>query len=443
MNNYDVIVIGGSAAGIPAAITARRHYPDKSIMLIRKEGKVPIPCGIPYIFGTVGSTDKNLIPDAVFSNNDIELLIDEVQSIERKAKSVVTAGGERISYDKLVLSTGAEPLQLPIKGIDKENVFYAKKDVSYLDDLLHKLDNVRNVVVIGGGFIGVEFADELNKRGPNVTIIEMLPRCLMLAFDEDLCIEAEEKLKSRGINIVTNNRVEEILGNEIVTGVRLADGKELMADIVFVGVGVIPNIALAEKADLEVNHGGIVVDSNMKTTDDNIFACGDCVDKKSFFTGKQSGLRLASIATTEARIVGANLFEQRRKSQGVTGVFSTAIGDLVLATAGLTNKQAQDNGFNVTYGEAEAPDRHPGGMPGMSKMKVSLIFNKGTGELIGGQVRGGTCAGELINTISACINNRMTADDIAMFQIGTHPAVTASPIAYQLVNAAEMALTKQ
>ena len=178
----------------------------------------------------------------------------------------------------------------------------------------------------------------------------------------------------------------------------------------------------------------------MKTSDENIFACGDCTSKKSFFTNKPSGLKLASIATMEARIAGANLFGKRRENNGVVGVFSTVVGGKAFGMAGLTEKIAKECGYDIAIGQAESPNRHPGGMPGMANMKVKLVFNKKSGEIIGGQVRGGHSVGELANTISACIQKKMTADDIATFQLGTHPAVTASPIAYQLVNAAEMAI---
>ncbi len=443
MRNYDVIVIGGSAAGIPAAITARRHYPEKSIMLIRKEVKVPIPCGIPYIYGTVNSTEKNLIPDVVLSSSRINLLVDAVKSIDPRQKTVSTAGEKKLSYKKLILATGSEPLQLPIPGLEKQNVFFAKKDVTYLDAIIRKLDSedVKDIIVLGGGFIGVEFADEFRKRGLNVTVVEMLSQCLMLAFEEGLCKEAEENLVQRGVNVITNTKLEEVLGGETVTGVRLSDGRELKAEVLFVGIGVKPNVELAEDAGLEVNRQeGILVDSHQRTSDEHIFACGDCSTKRSFFTGKPSQMKLASIATMEARIAGANLFETQRENPGVVGVFSTAIGNLVLATAGLAESTARESGFEVACGQVEAPDRHPGGMPGMSKMMVKLVFNKNTGELLGGQARGGPSVGELINTISACIQKKMTANDIAMFQLGTHPAVTASPIAYQLVNAAELAI---
>jgi pyruvate/2-oxoglutarate dehydrogenase complex dihydrolipoamide dehydrogenase (E3) component len=262
----------------------------------------------------------------------------------------------------------------------------------------------------------------------------------MLAFEDEFCQEAEEILKEKGINLVTGVKLEEVLGDNKVTGVKLSDGREIKADLLLVAVGVRPNINLAEEAGLHTDKGGIIVDSCMKTSDENIFACGDCTSKKSFFTNQPTGLKLASIATMEARIAGANLFGKRRENNGVVGVFSTVVGGKAFGMAGLTEKTARECGYDTAIGQAESPNRHPGGMPGMAKMKVKLVFNKKSGEIIGGQVRGGHSAGELANTISACIQKKMTADDIATFQLGTHPAVTASPIAYQLVNAAEMAI---
>ena len=440
MKNYDVAVIGGSAAGIPAAITARRHYPEKSIVVIRKEEKVSIPCGIPYVFGTVMSTDKNLIPDTSLSGNGIDLIVSEATSLDCASKTVGLANGETVAYDKLILSTGSMPLVPPIPGSDKEGVFSVQKDVVYLDNMLQYLENVKNVVVVGGGFIGVEFADELRKRGLNVTIVEMLPYCLMLALDESYCKEAEEKLESLELNVRTRSKLTEILGNSKVTGVKLENGDVIDADMVLIGIGVKPNVTLAEQAGLENNKGGIVVDSYMRTSDDSVFACGDCTSKVSFFTGKYSPLKLASIATMEARVAGANLYKISREQHGVIGVFSTIIDNQVFGVAGLGEKRAREIGYDIACGEIEQPNRHPGGMPGMTLLKVKLIFNKVNRELLGGCVRGGDSAGETINTISACIQKKMTADEIAMFQLGTHPAVTASPISYQLVNAAEIAI---
>jgi NADH oxidase (H2O2-forming) len=449
MKQADVVVVGGSAAGIPAAITARRHYPEKSIILIRKEKQVLIPCGIPYIFGTLGKPENNLIPDSVLQNNNIELIADEAKELQAKEldpkeKKVVLASGESVLYDKLILATGSSPSVLPIPGFDKKNVYTIKKDVQYLQNLLNALKNVKNLVILGCGFIGVEFADECKKnRDINVTIVETLDQCLQIVFGEGACKccqEIEDYLAQKGITIITGTSIAEILGDESITAVRLSNGKEIQADALIVGVGVSPNVDLAQKAGLAVDKWGIVVDTTMRTSDPNIFACGDCASKFSFFTGKPSSLRLASIATTEARIAGANLYEISRKNPGVIGVFSTALGNLTVAIAGMSEKGAKQCGFEVVTGEAEAPDRHPAGMPGASKMWVKLVFNKVNGELIGGAVKGGPSAGELINTISACIQNRMRANDIAIFQTGTHPAVTASPIVYPLVTVAEMAL---
>jgi NADPH-dependent 2,4-dienoyl-CoA reductase/sulfur reductase-like enzyme len=444
MKQADVVVIGGSAAGIPAAITAKRHYPKKSILLIRKEKQVLIPCGIPYIFGTVGAPENNLISDGMLQNNNIELIVDEAKELNSKERKVTLASGESVTYDKLILATGSSSLVPPIPGIDKKNVYPIKKDVKHLQNLLNALEGVKDVVILGCGFIGVEFADECKKnRDINVTVVEMLDQCLQIAFGEEACRcckEVEDYLAKRGINIITGAKLEQVLGDDKVTAVKLSNGQEVKADLLIIGIGVRPNVDLAEKAGLAVDKGGIIVDTTMRTSDPNIFACGDCASKFSFFTGQPSGLKLASIATTEARIAGANLYEISRKNPGVVGVFSTALENLTVAIAGMSEKGAKQCGFDVVTGEAEAPDRHPGGMPGMSKMWVKLVFNKINGELVGGIVRGGPSAGELINTISACIQNRMRASDIATFQIGTHPAVTASPIAYQLVNAAEMAL---
>lgn len=442
MKTADVVVIGGSAAGLTAAITARRHYPDKSTMIVRQEEQVLIPCGIPYIFGTVGSPENNLVPDTALDRHGIDLLVDEVSTIDRDDKTLSTTGGEQVSYDKLVIATGSLPVMPPVPGFDKRNVFAAYKDIALLREIQSALADCADLVVVGGGFIGVEFADECKKLGHmSVTIIEMLPHCLMLAYDDEFCQEAERLLNERGVNTCTGTRVAEVLGDGQVEGIRLDDGEVLKADAVILGIGAAANVELAKNAGLPLGPtGGVVVDRGMRTRDDDIFACGDCAEKVSFFGGRPCPLKLASIATAEARIAGANLFGTRRENIGTVGVWSTCIGETAFATAGLTESLARERGYCVAVGEAAAPNRHPGGMPGMAELRVKLVFECRSGVLLGGQLMGDKAAGELINAISACVQRRMTAEDIAMFQIGTHPALTASPIAYQFVNAAEGAI---
>jgi NADH oxidase (H2O2-forming) len=443
MKQADVVVIGGSAAGLVAGISCRRRYGNRSVILVRKEEQVLIPCGIPYVFGTVGSPEKNLIPDSLIQTNGVELAKGEAVEIDRKKKAVSLSDGDMINYDKLVLATGSSPVDLPIPGIEKGNVFIVRKDVAYLRNMLNALNDAKDIVIIGGGFIGVEFADECKKgRDCKVTIVELLPHCIELALDEEFCTEAESVLRDRGIEVLVNSKVEAILGDNRVRGVRLSEGQEIKADMVIIGVGVVPNNELAKKAGLELGPGkAISVDRYMRTTTDpDVFACGDCVEKVSFFNGKPSRLMLASIACAEAHIAGANLFHTRYQNPGAIGVFSTIIGERAFACAGLTERAAKREGYEIVLGEVTAPDTHPGGMTGSISTKVKLLFSKDNGELLGGGISGGKSTAEIANVISACIQSKMTAYDLSLFQMGTHPALTASPIVYQLVNAAELAI---
>ena len=440
---YDVVVIGGSAAGVTAAVTARRFGPGKSICLVRKEEKVSIPCGIPYIFGTVGSPEKNLLPDTLLTGNGVDLKVSGVSGIDPKTHKVALSSGERLEYGKLILATGSTPIVPRIPGVEKQNVFSVKKDVPYLADLLEKVRGARNIVVVGGGFIGVEFAEECRKNGAEVSIVEMLPHCLMLTYDEEFCVMAEDALRAQGIQLYTGETASAILGGDSVEAVKLASGREVPADIVVLGIGVSPNTDLAKDAGLAIGPGrGIQVDRYMQTSDDDIYACGDCAEKYSFFGGKPSTLRLASIATMEARIAGANACGAHRENPGVIGVFSTVLGGTAFSAAGLNEKVAKEMGFSVVTGQAEAVNRHPGSMPGATNLRVKLVFDKASEILLGGEIAGALSGGELINAVSVCVYQRMTASQMATLQVGTHPALTASPVAYQLVNAAEQALMK-
>ncbi|MFO8074157.1 MAG: FAD-dependent oxidoreductase [Polyangia bacterium] len=440
----DIVVVGGSAAGLTAAITAHRQYPDKSVLLVRKEEQVVIPCGIPYVFGTVGSPEKNLIPDALLEKNDIALQLGEVARIDSEKSVMELEDGLTIAYDRAIVATGSLPAMPPIPGFDNPNVYGVYKNVPAIAELQKNLKDVRKLVILGGGFIGIEFADECRKAGiEKVTIVEMLPHCLMLSFDEEFAVEAERRLVERGVELKTGERVERFEGDGKVERVVLAGGESLETDAVIMGIGAVANVKLAKDSGLKLGPtGAISVDRTMKTSAPGVFACGDCAEKVSFFGGRPSPLKLASIASSEARIAGSNLYGVRRESIGTIGVWSTAIGDFALACGGLTEKMAQDAGYDCVAGAAEGPNRHPGCMPGAETIKIKLLFERRTGVLVGGQMMGSKSVGELINVISACIQQRMTFDDMAVFQIGTHPALTCSPVGYQLVNAAEMAFQK-
>jgi NADH oxidase (H2O2-forming) len=445
MKKADVVIIGGSAAGPVAGITARRQDKNASVLVIRKEAKVMIPCGIPYIFGTLGSPDKNVIPNALLSKEGIEIMVDEVTSIDKEERSLTTIKGETVAYGKLIIATGSVPVVPSLQGIDLANVFVMWKDADYLDRVRQTLVGAKDVVVIGGGFIGVEMADECKKlTGGNVTIVEVLPHCLAIAMDKEFCEQAEERLAARGVKVNVGTRVEALTGEGKVQWVELNNGEKLKADVVIVGIGSEPNTNLAEKAGFRIGElKGIWVDECMRTSDKNVFACGDCAEKTSFFTKKPTNLRLASIATFEARIAGANAVGLKRRNPGVVGVFATGFGDFAVAAAGLRESAAAvTTGHEIVVGEAVAADRHPGSMPGAQQTRVKLIFDKQTKRLIGGEVSGGATTAEIGNMMGMAIQTGMTAEQLALLQIGTHPALTCSPIAYQLVNAAELAAIK-
>jgi NADPH-dependent 2,4-dienoyl-CoA reductase/sulfur reductase-like enzyme len=175
MEQAHIVVVGGSAAGLTAAITARRHYPDRSILMVRKEEHVLIPCAIPYIFGTLGSPQENLIPDSVLEKNKIDLRITEATDIDLDEKVLHTEAGH-IGYERLILATGSRPAVPPIPGFELDGVFTAAKDVDYLSKLQQWLEDAQDIVVIGGGFIGIEFGDEIKKgNSRNVAIVESCP----------------------------------------------------------------------------------------------------------------------------------------------------------------------------------------------------------------------------------------------------------------------------
>jgi len=443
LKEADVVVVGGSAAGTVAGITVKRHYRDASALVIRREDKAMYATAIPYIFGTIGTPDNNIIPDSLLADSGVELMIDEAASVDRVSRTVTTKGGEVVGYERLILAVGSTPVHPPVPGTELHNVFPLWKESGLLERAQHVLGRAKDIVIIGGDVVGTELADECKKMGDvNVTIVETLPHCLALALDEEFCRLAEDRLEQRGVKVITGDGVRAIVGNGGVNGVELQNGGRLSADVVIVESRGAPNTDLAKDMDIKIGGArGVWVDEYMRTSDPTVFACGDCAEKFSFFTGEPSTLRSASIATYEARIAGANVFDLKRKNRGVVGVLAIAFGDFAVAQAGLTEKMAREVGFDVALGEASALDRYPDSMPGAKEVKTKLIFDGRTRKILGGQLCGGVAIAEMANILAAMIQNEMTADEVATFQMGTHPCLTASPMSYQIVNAAEQALT--
>ena len=445
MKNTDVLVIGGSAAGLAAALASKSHYSEKSVTMVRMEEKVAIPCGIPYIFGSLEDTYQDTLPDAGLINCSVEIVVDEVNTIDGKEKTANLASGEIIGYDKLIIATGSKPV-IPgwLKGADLDNVYTVPKNLVYLDAMKKKLENLNDIVVVGAGFIGIEMSDELKKAGKNVTLVELQPNVLPLAFDPDLAQEAETILVDHGVKVLTGHGVKEIKGAGKVGSVRVAAGdkeEELKADAVILSMGYAPNVELSKSLDVTFNRDGFIkVDEYMRTDHPDVFAVGDCAEKRDFFTRKRSKAMLASIACAEGRVAGMNLYKLStlKTIGGTIAIFSTALNGTGFGAAGLTETVAREEGFDIITGSFTGVDRHPGILNNPHKQIVKLIAGRENGVILGGEVVGGASAGELINIICFIIQNKMNVNELMTSQIGTHPLLTASPAAYPLIKAAEV-----
>ncbi|WP_321287161.1 FAD-dependent oxidoreductase [uncultured Sunxiuqinia sp.] len=447
MKSTDVLIIGGSAAGMVAAISGKTSWTDKSFILVKKQKDVMVPCGIPYIFGTLDSSQQNIMPvDNMLAKAGIESLVNEVVSIDKEAKIATMKDGKQIRYDKLIIATGSTPIKPKwLKGAELDNVFVIPKDRVYLDSMKEKISGLKKVVVIGAGFIGVEFSDELKKQGHEVILVEKEKDILCAAFDEEIASRIAGILENRDVQIITGNGISEVIGDSKVKSVKLENGDLLDADAVILSMGYLPNTKLASDSGIYVDESGfIAVDEYMRTHEKDVFAIGDCAQKRDFITRKRIPTMLASTACAEARVAGMNLFNIHvvKTFSGTIGIYSTAIGEYGFGTAGITEKRAEEEDVSVVTGFFEGVDHHPGNLPETHKQLVKLIVAKYSGVIIGGEVIGGISAGELTNVIGLAIQNRMSVNSLLISQIGTHPCLTASPAGYPLIKAAEIISAK-
>jgi NADH oxidase (H2O2-forming) len=437
----DILIIGAGPAGIVCASTALKYYPEKKITLMKNIAKGVVPCGIPYMFSSLNSPDDNKLGTASLEEKGIEVVIGQAETIDRDKKTVGTASGDIYAYEKLILATGSSPIIPPIPGIDKKGVYPIYKDMDFLKDAVADIKKAKNVLIVGGGFIGIEFADELSGiQGLNVSLVEMLPEVLANSFDPEFSSLARQKLEAKGVKILTGVRVEEFTGSEQVEEARLSGGKNIPVDAVILGIGSTPNTKAAIDAGLDMAKGRCIwVDEYMRSSDPDIFAVGDCAGKRDFYTRRNTPVMLASTATAEARIAGANLYRLKvvRENKGTIAIYSTYVDGLVLGSAGLTELSAKKEGFEIVTGCADMTDKHPATMPEAQKIKVKLIFSKQSGIIMGGQVAGGMSAGEIINIIGMAIQKRVSLSELETLQMATHPCLTSAPTMYPLVQAAQ------
>lgn len=443
MENYDVIVIGGGPAGLQAALSTRNSNPGVRIGLIRREEKALIPCGIPYTLNSLQSVDDNIMPDKPLQANDVDLIVGEV--VSRTGDTLQLADGREFSFVRLVLATGSTAIVPEIEGIDLQGVFVVSKDYDSVKQLREAAREANRVLIVGGGFIGLELADELLNAGKTVTLVEMCTHLLSRSFDLEFGDRVQGELERRGADVLVGHRLKQVLGDGQVTGVLLESGRQVPADMIIVSVGYKPNLTLARELGLEVEEGlGIVVDEYMRTSDPSVFAAGDCTLHKSCFTGQPDSVMLASSAMAQGRLAGSNLYDicVTKNFYGTLGTFATQIGDLAVGMTGLTERAALRMGQEYLLGITESVDRHPGKLRGASKLYIKLLFARNANVLLGAQVAGGTSVGEMVNMLSVMIQKRMTAMEIDTLQIGTHPLLTSSPIAYPVITATVDAILK-
>ena len=448
MKNYDVVIIGAGPAGIVTGVTIKRQYPEKSVLMFREEEKGLVPCGIPYIFHNLNSVEKNIMGPKAFIDLGGDVITNSVIDINVKEKEVKVESGELYSFEKLVFATGSEEVIASfIPGYELKNVFYIKKSYNYISSLFEELKDKKNIVVVGGGFIGAEMSEQLAMNPEkNVSLVESENLCFSKAFSGELSEIATEELKKSNVAVHTSSYVEKVLGEDgVVTSVQLKGSKTIKADAVIFAVGYRPKVNLAKKAGFQINQcGAIVVDNYGQLSERDFYAVGDCSQTLGFLTGQCDSIMLASTATAEARVLGYNLFGIKIKNSfnGTIGIFSTRINGLAMAAAGVNEKSASPSNIDFITSKFSAFDRHPGSIDDSSPLTVKLFVSPSDGSILGGEVWGGESAGEIINTIGLAIQKRLTIYELISFQIGTHPLLTGAPTMPVFIKAAEAALYK-
>jgi NADPH-dependent 2,4-dienoyl-CoA reductase/sulfur reductase-like enzyme len=442
MTKTNILVIGGGPAGVIAAVTAKKNNPARKVVLVRENKTSVIPCGIPYVFNRLNSVKKDILPDKSLLANKIAIVIDKALSIDTLKRIVTLASKKRIQYSKLIIATGSEPIKIPIIGIDKKEVWQIRKDFEYLKKLRRAVLAAKKIVIIGGGYIGVELAEELSSMsGKKITIVEKLDHCLGTTMDKEFTKAAEDRLIKKGVIIHTRVEVKEIGGKDAARYVRLKNHKKILTDLVIVSVGAKPRVDVINGTNIKKGmYGAIWVSPYMKTNIKDIFAVGDCAETRDFFTGKGKLIMLASTACYEARVAGMNIYGKSKmiKNNGTLACFSTSVDGLMLGSVGLNEKSAHQK---TVVGTSQCPSHHPGSLPDTHLITVKLIFSKPEGLLLGGQVMGPESAGEIVNIIALAIQKRATVHELSTLQVATHPLLTPSPTAYPLITAAQLALS--
>jgi len=425
-----IIVVGGSAAGPKAAARARRLDEQAEIVILERGPDLSMAsCGYPYYVGGVFD-DRNMLlttPAGTVRNPTFYLKAKgiiartgtEVTAIDRAAKAVTirdveTGQQEELTYDKLVLATGAKPKLPPIPGIDLAGVstLQSIKDADFLRKVRDE-GKTRKAVIVGGGLIGIETCEALHLAGIEITVVELLPQILTF-LDWQLAKLVELHVRSKGANVIVDNGVAEFLGQDgRLNGLKLANGTELECDLAVLAIGVSPNTRLAREAGLDVGKtGGILVDDHMRTSDPDIFAAGDCVESANLITGTKVHAPYGDLANLQGRVAGENA----ATSDGATfpGVVQSGICkifDYSAGSTGLSEEAARAAYSDDVETAINASTDIPGFMSG-KLLVTKLVVKRSDGRLLGAQCIGPGDVGKQIAIWAVAIRGGLTIDDM-------------------------------
>jgi NADPH-dependent 2,4-dienoyl-CoA reductase/sulfur reductase-like enzyme/rhodanese-related sulfurtransferase len=454
MLNMKVIVIGGVAAGPKAASRINRLCAEADVTIIEKGELLSYAgCGLPYyISGQVKdskelmSTPVGTVRDSAFFKNVKNANVlnhTEATAINRENKTVTVRtrdGKEQVlPYDKLVLATGAESAVPPIPGVELGNI-YNLKDIHDADAIKATLAEHKavNAVIVGGGLIGVEVAEAFHEMGCRITIVEFLPQILSM-MDPEMAALVEKQFEAKGVKVMTGTRVTEFRGNGQVEKV-ITDQGELPADLVLLATGVRPAAKLAQNAGLKIGSTrAIAVTDRMQTSDQNIYAVGDCAEKKNLITGKPAYVPLGSTANKEGRVAANAICGVEDSFPGILGSAICKVFEYSVARTGLSEQEAREAGFDVVTCLAPAPDK-PHFMPGARLLFLKLIADRKTRKLLGAQATGPGDADRRIDIAAMALTAGMTVDQLANADLVYAPPF--SPAVDNLITAANILRNK-
>lgn len=425
-----LVIVGGVAGGASAAARARRLCEEADILMVERGPDVSFAnCGLPYyIGGEIASRDKLLVATADLLRKRFRIDVRTratVESIDRAAKTVRVrdlASGRVVDepYDALLLAPGATPLRPPIPGIDSAHVF-TLRTLADVDRIKARVDaGAQRAVVVGAGFIGLELAENLVKRGVETTLVELQSQVLP-PLDPEMTVPIVEALTARGVRVILGDSATGFAASGERVRVTLTSGGVHAADLVILGVGVRPESTLAVEAGLDVGpRGGIRVDERMQTSDPAIWAVGDAVEIRDAVTGSAAQVPLAGPANRQGRIAAEAIVrpEASRPSRyrGTQGTAIVGVFDRVAAITGASEKvlAREGRGYRKVYVH---PADHAGYYPGAEPMTLKLLFDPESGRVLGAQAVGGRGVDKRIDVIAVAIQAGMTVFDLEELEL--------------------------